>query len=588
MGLPTAQEFSEILAWTLLHFFWQGLLIGVLYAVGKQVSDSVRWQHGIGLISLGLVLASPAVTLYWLLAQTAAAGEPVGTVAQTVLAGTSAVAAFVDGGADGAGSWWTYGLVGIWLLGSVVVGSRLVRDWHEVRRAIRESAEPSLELLAMFGRQMRRIGVSRNVRLRLTDRITTPAVYGFLRPIVLLPTALALGLPRDQLETLLTHELAHIRRADFLANTLALVARTLFYFHPVVHWICRDLERTRETLCDDLVVELKCDRLKYARALSTVEHFRQKIPVPLLTAVGGELTSRVHRILEIDSQKPRENGRAPLLIAAAAILATVAGMSGMTTEQLAAARPEFRAVYGALMGSGAPVVAAPEIPRAQLLATPTIIAMPADPVIDRPLPTVAPQIDKPMALAGPEAMDAPIVEPQKPSAAAFDPDMGAIENLEITDADQFDIAPLLSSETEPAQALADPSAHQATIEPVTAPAPANPPIDMSPHVKRHVRPTYPTSALRYGIEGSVTLSYRVNARGVATDVKVETATSPGTFEKSSLDAFKAWRFEPPASSSSRYTQVFNFNLEDQSGDHRCIRRTGSSICRGSSASRRDE
>src|SRR5690606_10840737 len=112
-----------------------------------------------------------------------------------------------------------YLLVFTWFAGALAIAFRLLRDWRLLRGAIRTGSEPPPELLAMLDRQIRRIGLSRPVRLRLTARITTAGVYGWLRPVILLPTALALCMPRDQLETLLAHELAHIRRADFLSNS---------------------------------------------------------------------------------------------------------------------------------------------------------------------------------------------------------------------------------------------------------------------------------------------------------------------------------------------------------------------------------
>lgn len=569
MTLPTAQAFSEVLAWTLLHFFWQGLAIGALYAAAKQVSTSVRWQHAIALVGLFLLLLAPAITFCLLNLPAGAAGTLIDPAAMSVTPATAMPAIGVAmAGADGTADVWTLGLVGLWLLGSLVVGSRLVRDWREVRKAIRESAEPSLELLALLARQMERIGIVRKVRLRLTDRITTPAVYGFLRPVVLLPTALALGLPRDQLETLLAHELAHVRRADFVVNTLALIARTLFYFHPVVHWICRDLERTRETLCDDLVVELKVDRLKYARALSTVEHFRQKIPVPLLTAVGGELTSRVHRILAIETDNRQKKPRAPLLLSLAAIVVILAGVNGVTHEQLSAARPEFRVVYGALMGTP-PAMEPPVVPVILQRALPQAIAL-APLASDIAATAVATSL--PAAL--PDIVDTAPATTIAPS----------------TDADAP--APLLSADLPDLAAVTPPPQTMAMEAPAAAPdlpaldAPAAvPAVDdarqqaaSAPRALRRVQPEYPRSALRHGTEGSVTLSYRLDARGVPVDVRVASSTPAHIFESASLDAFERWRFEAAAPTGERHSQTFSFSLTD-SDDQRCIRVTGSGICR---------
>jgi bla regulator protein BlaR1 len=583
MGFPTAQELSVAFAWTLLHFFWQGLLIGALYAIGKRLSASVRWHHATALGGLGLLLASPIVTFCLLAMPTGDLAIATTAPAVADAVGSGAVAADLASSSDG----WAYGLVGVWLLGALIVGSRLVRDWHEVRRAIRESADAPLELLAVMSEQIKRMRIMRTVRLRLTDRISTPAVYGFLRPIVLLPTALALRLPRDQLETLLIHELAHIRRADFLVNTLALVARTLLYFHPVVHWICRDLERTRETLCDDLVVELKCDRLKYARALSTVEHFRQNIPVPLLTAVGGELTSRVHRILELEQEKPRESSRAPLMLAIAAILTTITGLNVLTYEQVAAARPEFRAIYGALMGASAPELTPSDLAASlQPPTLPTIVFQPAGmdvpdnasaAVIEPVVPSVLSQTTDP----------APIVDDASTLAVAADAD--ASSPADIASPPAPGVASILpASNPAPIETAtaADPvaesaAAHDGASDTAAAAAPNDELSAEPPRVVRHALPSYPASAMRYGTRGSVTLSYSLDQRGIPADVKIEAAEPPGVFEEAALDAFRRWRFDPDSSADgARHSQLFSFSLDGQPEFERCIRKTGSNICRG--------
>lgn len=580
MPFPTLHELSEALAWMLLHFLWQGFLVGALYAIGKRLSDSVRWQHGLALTALLLLLVLPAITFY---ALSLISATPVETAAitggvQSTIQATLPAAGTTDAALAMETSWWSQLLVAIWLLGALVISVRLLGDWRLVRLAIREGAEPPKELEAMLRRQMQRMGLSRHVRLKLTARITTPAVYGLMRPVVLLPIALALSIPKDQLEALLAHELAHIRRADFIANLLTLCARTLLYFHPVVHWICRDLERTREVLCDDLVVDLDIDPLKYARALSKAEEFRQQVPVPLLTATGGELTARVHRILAIDPDKRRKrNDRAPLLLAIAAITASLAGLSGITQEQLlAVTRPEFRAVYGALIAAQQPPAIAKPTPefeapsaealRFQLPAAPDVIVESVAP--DDSSRTVEDEVLAPRIL--PPELITPI-------------DTGELSVADIGIRPQpLDVPQTYDAAAMPTSAEQDrnPIAAEMTTSPAQVDAmPVSPErLLPSPTVLHRVEPRYPRSARWQGIEGSITLSYRIDSRGRPVDIAVVSAAPSGVFDKATIAAFNKWRFEPGSESDARYSQIFDFNLGNEDTG-RCEMRLGSKICR---------
>ncbi len=98
----------------------------------------------------------------------------------------------------------------------------------------------------------------------------SPATLGFLRPVILLPPAVALGVTPQQLEALLAHELAHIRRHDYLVNVLQMLAETLFFYHPAVWWASRRIRVERELCCDDIAVDACGDAVGYAQALTKV------------------------------------------------------------------------------------------------------------------------------------------------------------------------------------------------------------------------------------------------------------------------------------------------------------------------------
>ena len=126
----------------------------------------------------------------------------------------------------------------------------------------------------------------------------TPAVIGWIRPVVLLPASALSGLEPGQIEALLAHELAHIRRHDYLVNLLQTAVETLLFYHPAVWWVGRQMRAERENCCDDLAVAVCGDALVYARALTELEQIRIAAPRLAMAANDGSLLNRVRRLLE--------------------------------------------------------------------------------------------------------------------------------------------------------------------------------------------------------------------------------------------------------------------------------------------------
>ena len=122
-----------------------------------------------------------------------------------------------------------------------------------------------------------------------------PSVIGAFAPVVILPINALTGLTTDQLRGLLAHELAHVRRHDYLVNAIQTIVETLLFYHPAVWWISRVIRQERENSCDDLAAQV-CDRATYAQALASMEQLRQ-VPPPALAARGGALLPRIRRIL---------------------------------------------------------------------------------------------------------------------------------------------------------------------------------------------------------------------------------------------------------------------------------------------------
>ena len=152
------------------------------------------------------------------------------------------------------------------------------------------------------------------MKLLVSSLIQGPVVIGWLRPVVLVPVSAIAGVPCEHIEALLAHELAHIRRHDYLVNILQSVAEATLFYHPAVWWISRDIRMERENCCDDLAVSVTGDPLVYVLALSDLESRRSASVAPALAASGGSLKHRIARLLGARSPAPVPGALAAVLV----------------------------------------------------------------------------------------------------------------------------------------------------------------------------------------------------------------------------------------------------------------------------------
>ena len=154
-----------------------------------------------------------------------------------------------------------------------------------------------------------RIGLSRPVRLLVSALVQVPTVVGWLRPVVLVPVGALGGLPAGHLEALLLHELAHIRRHDYLVNMLQSVAEALLFYHPAVWWVSGHIRAERELCCDDVAVSVSGDALTYARALAQLESYRPAHLSAAVAANGGSLPDRIAQVAgPVAASRPHRSG----------------------------------------------------------------------------------------------------------------------------------------------------------------------------------------------------------------------------------------------------------------------------------------
>jgi len=194
-------------------------------------------------------------------------------------------------------------LVELWFVGVALFSLRATGGFFLIERLRRRGIRPvSSELLEMCQSLQRRLGIGRAVRFCATQLVPAPAVIGLFRPIVLLPVTALTGLSEAQLEAVIAHELAHIRRFDSFVNLFQVAAETLLFYHPAVWWFSRRIRVERENCCDDEAIRACGDAVGYARALTLLEE-RRSAPLLATGISTTPLAARVLRLLGLEEMR---------------------------------------------------------------------------------------------------------------------------------------------------------------------------------------------------------------------------------------------------------------------------------------------
>jgi beta-lactamase regulating signal transducer with metallopeptidase domain len=319
-------EMMRTLGWTLLHFLWQGAALAAFLAALLAFVRRADKRYALSVAALALMIAAPTVTfvLLWKSAPAissaatqAQAAEPAVSASHRMASGFHSLATVT---APPDALFW---FVQVWFAGVLLLSLRTAGGFILVERLRREVKDVSKELRERCLALQRRLGIDRAIRYCECFRLDAPAVIGWLRPVVLLPVMALTGLSEGQLEIVIAHELAHIRRFDSFINLFQVVAETLLFYHPAIWWVNRKIRAERENCCDDLAVTTCGHAVEYARALAAMEEWRAT-PMLAMGANRGSLTVRAGRLLGMGTQgsRVRSSGfAAGLLCMAGALVA---------------------------------------------------------------------------------------------------------------------------------------------------------------------------------------------------------------------------------------------------------------------------
>jgi D-alanyl-D-alanine endopeptidase (penicillin-binding protein 7) len=338
---------------TVFHALWEVALLGLaawagLFLLRRRGAET---RYAFACAGLAAMVALPALTFLHYLAPFGQAPRPFSADGSIL-----ALMEFRDGGTLaallGGLRTLTPWLALAWILGTVLKLFRLAGGLWWLDRHYVAPSRPAPEAWQAIARNLaERLGVRRDLRLRIARTGDSPLVIGWFRPVILVPAAAFLNLAPEALEAVLAHEIAHVRRSDFLANLLQSLAESLLFFHPAAWWLSGHVRELREHCCDDVAARLCGDPMALAEGLSALERLRRTFqpesnvaPDPAsglaLGAAKGQLMPRITRLFSTqEAIVPSFRGLALLLAAASLVgAATLAAQGAAKPKPVPAAQ----------------------------------------------------------------------------------------------------------------------------------------------------------------------------------------------------------------------------------------------------------
>jgi bla regulator protein BlaR1 len=300
-----SQQVMQSIGWALIHSLWQGLAIYLVVKIAFRAVNKADVRYGIGVIAMVLLVASFVVTFLALNKGTgnafeftinvtaAITGEPT-SLFQTALQ-------FVDQNII-----W---LLRFWILGLSAGLLRIAAGLWYINRLRRKANPVESEWMEVVTSLSTSLNITRMITMA-EAAIASPMVVGFMKPVILFPVGLLSGLTMEQVETILVHELSHIRRQDYIINFVQTIIETIFFFNPFALLISSLIREERENCCDDIVIAKGISPITYVKTLAQLEAARSSSTLALgIAGNQNQLLNRIKRIMENSAKNDWGKGR---------------------------------------------------------------------------------------------------------------------------------------------------------------------------------------------------------------------------------------------------------------------------------------
>lgn len=289
---------AKALGWTLVHSLWQILAITLVYFLVVIFTKKANTRYWSGMSLLLLQFIASGIT-FFIISEFSSAEKTFGGVplAPKMLNSVQMILSYLQTN--------LHLIVGIWVLGCAILFSRLILGYlwvNQLKNSPKNQFDEKLTQILVDIKQ--KMDITKTVQVKVSRMVSLPMIMGVLKPVILIPASLVSGFSQEQLETILAHELAHLKRHDFLINGLQSVLDVIYFFHPAMWLLSAQIRKERENCCDDLALEVSGSKLLLAKTLVALQ---ETTYTPSLALAFGKksysLLERVQRIVGISSPR---------------------------------------------------------------------------------------------------------------------------------------------------------------------------------------------------------------------------------------------------------------------------------------------
>lgn len=314
-------ELLTALGWTLVHSLWQLIVIAGLLWIGlrmlKKSSPALKYGLAVGALVFSFVVTLGTFSYEWSKTDSSPSFTQAEVDFLLTQPGLMPQQATLESSVDQATRWIENNLpvlVNFWFFGALLFLFRLLNSLSEIR-GLRKSAQmvTDFDLQKMTFRLVGKLGISRDVELRISELAHSPLTFGTIKPVILLPAALIFHLSPAQLEAIIAHELAHVKRNDYLSNLLLSGLEILFFFHPCYWWMSQTVKELRENAADDLALKAGIQPKVLATSLAVVLNFAKQNPPELALAAGKKRNPTLQRIKRMLGYQTENYPQTPII-----------------------------------------------------------------------------------------------------------------------------------------------------------------------------------------------------------------------------------------------------------------------------------
>ncbi len=297
------------ISWTLVHSLWQIAIVAILLSLilrsSQRLPSNHRYVIAYGSLFTVLLMSLITFTCYYSVPYESVVLQDFGSAYAVFDEQNQIVASGLSFSEQI--EYYTPLIVSIWIVGAMLFLLKLIGGFFYIKNLVSKAQHLSDNYKRQLTSLKDKYAISRLVKIKESASISTPMVMGYIKPVILFPLGLVNQLTPQEVESILAHELAHVKRHDFLLNVLQMFIESIFYFHPGIWFISNKINMERENCCDDLAIQITGSNVSYAKTLVKLQDLKLKGNLKPALAFSGNKKAFTNRIMRILNQSSVRN-----------------------------------------------------------------------------------------------------------------------------------------------------------------------------------------------------------------------------------------------------------------------------------------